>query len=166
MVLWSVTTVILNFSLLMESTDEDLSKDENNLVIKKVFLKYPFIYLFFFKREHGWGRGRERGRHRIQNLEQALGSDTEPNMGLEPMDHEFMTWTKVGCLTDWATQAPQQFGHFRSIPRGNSGSSHISWYLLPSNLKSKEISLNVRETDVWETQRSSVFLKNIITFLF
>ena len=30
----------------------------------------------------------------------------EPNVGLEPMNREIMTWAEVGHLTDWATQAP------------------------------------------------------------
>ena len=29
---------------------------------------------------------------------------TEPDMGLELMNHEIMTWTEVRCLTHWATQ--------------------------------------------------------------
>ena len=29
---------------------------------------------------------------------------TEPNAGLEPMNHEMMTWAEVGRLTDWITQ--------------------------------------------------------------
>ena len=31
---------------------------------------------------------------------------TEPDVGLEPTNHEIMTWPKVGPLTDWATQEP------------------------------------------------------------
>ena len=31
---------------------------------------------------------------------------TEPDVGLELTNHEVMTWAEVGCLTDWATQAP------------------------------------------------------------
>ena len=34
---------------------------------------------------------------------------TQPNAGLEPTNHEIMTWAEVGRLTDWATQAPQVF---------------------------------------------------------
>ena len=33
-----------------------------------------------------------------------------PDAGLEFTDREIMTWAKVGRLTDWATQAPLQFG--------------------------------------------------------
>ena len=29
---------------------------------------------------------------------------TEPNVGLEHMNCELMTWAEVGRLTDWATQ--------------------------------------------------------------
>ena len=31
---------------------------------------------------------------------------TEPNVGLEPMNCEIMTWAEVGRSTNWATQAP------------------------------------------------------------
>ena len=31
----------------------------------------------------------------------------EPYAGLEPTDHEIVTWAEVGRLTDWATQVPQ-----------------------------------------------------------
>ena len=33
---------------------------------------------------------------------------TEPDVGLQLTNHEIMIWAevKVGCLTDWATQAP------------------------------------------------------------
>ena len=33
---------------------------------------------------------------------------TEPHSGLELRTCEIMTWAKVACLTDWATQAPQK----------------------------------------------------------
>ena len=32
---------------------------------------------------------------------------TEPEAGLEPTDHELMTWAEIRCLTNWATQASQ-----------------------------------------------------------
>ena len=31
---------------------------------------------------------------------------TEPDTGLELVNHKIMTWAEVGHLTDWATQAP------------------------------------------------------------
>ena len=34
---------------------------------------------------------------------------TEFDAGLELMNHEIMTWPEVGCLTEWATQAPLEF---------------------------------------------------------
>ena len=38
---------------------------------------------------------------------------TEPDVGLELMDCEIMTWTEVRRLTDWATQAPQEVRSFK-----------------------------------------------------
>ena len=68
-----------------------------------VFFKYIFLmFISFWERDSTWaGEGqRERGRHRIWTV------STEPNVGLELMSHEIMTWAWVGCLTDWATWAP------------------------------------------------------------
>ena len=52
------------------------------------------------------------GAEREEDTESETGSklwavSTEPDAGLELMDSEIVTWAKVGCLTDWATQAPQ-----------------------------------------------------------
>ena len=51
------------------------------------------------------------GAEREGNTESEAGSrlwnvSTEPDVGLEPTDHEIMTWAEVGCLDNWATQAP------------------------------------------------------------
>ena len=53
----------------------------------------------------------EQGRGREGDTESEAGSrlwavSTDPNAGLELMNGEIMTWAEVGCLTDWATQAP------------------------------------------------------------
>ena len=37
------------------------------------------------------------------------GVSTEHDVGLELTDREIMTWAEVGRLTNWATQAPQNF---------------------------------------------------------
>ena len=47
------------------------------------------------------------------NTEYEAGSrlwavSTEPDMGLELMNHEIMTWAEVGCVTDWAVHVPQK----------------------------------------------------------
>ena len=46
------------------------------------------------EKEHEWGRGRERGRHRIGNRLQALSHQPEPDAGLELTDREIVTWLK------------------------------------------------------------------------
>ena len=45
------------------------------------------------------------------------GVSTEPDVGLKLMNPETMTWAKVGCLTDWATQSPQEFLTWKFIRR-------------------------------------------------
>ena len=52
----------------------------------------------------------ERGRGEEGDTESEVGSrlqavSTETDVGLEPMNHEIVTWAKVGRSTDWATQA-------------------------------------------------------------
>ena len=71
------------------------------------------MFMYFWEREcvcvHAcvWSRGKERRGQRIQS---GLHADSsEPNMGLELMNHMIMTWAKVGCSTDLATQAPQVY---------------------------------------------------------
>ena len=41
----------------------------------------------------------------------ALG--TKPDVGLEPMNHEIMSWAEVRRLTHWATQVPLHFFFFK-----------------------------------------------------
>ena len=43
------------------------------------------------------------------------GVRIEPDMGLELMNGEIMTWAEVGHPTDWATQAPQHNALFLNI---------------------------------------------------
>ena len=47
-------------------------------------------------------RGRERTLIRLHTV------SAEIDVGLELMNHEILTWTKVGRSTEWATQAPLQ----------------------------------------------------------
>ena len=56
---------------------------------------------------------REREREREGDTESKAGSglwavSTEPDAGPEPTNCEIMTWAKVGCLTEGATQEPQK----------------------------------------------------------
>ena len=72
--------------------------------VKRSFLKKMFIYF----RERDWERESEAG-FRLWAV------STEPDVGLEPTNHEIMTWAEVGCLTDWATQTPQKWEDLNSI---------------------------------------------------
>ena len=68
---------------------------------------YFIISLMFI-----WERERERvcvsegGAEREGDTESKADSRLWADVGLELMNHEIMTWTKVRRLTDWATQAP------------------------------------------------------------
>ena len=80
-----------------------------------------FIYFWDGERQ-SMNRG---GAEREGDTESETGSrlwavSTEPDAGLELTDREIMTWAEVGCLTDWATQAPLQANisdvHIYKIP--------------------------------------------------
>ena len=72
-----------------------------------------FYFLFFnvylFLRERNRAQAGEGQKERETQNPEAGSSlwavSTEPNTGLEPMNHEIMTWAKVRRLADWATQA-------------------------------------------------------------
>ena len=90
-----------------------------SVFFKKNFFKKSFFLMFidFWERERERERERARGREREGDTESEAGSGLwavkiEPSAGLELTNHEIVTWAKVGCLTDWATQAP----HLSSYP--------------------------------------------------
>ena len=53
------------------------------------------------------GESRMRGGHRIWRC--LCVDSRDPVVGLEPMNHEIMTWAEIGCLTNWDTQGPLRF---------------------------------------------------------
>ena len=62
-----------------------------------LYFFFNVFYLLLGQREteHEWGRGRERGRHRIGNRLQAPRAiSPEPDAGLELTDREIVTWLK------------------------------------------------------------------------
>ena len=74
-------------------------------------LNHPGTLIIYFLRERETER--EQGRVREREGDTASEADsrlwavsTEPDVELELMNREIMTWAKVGHLTDWATQAP------------------------------------------------------------
>ena len=66
---------------------------------RRKVLFFFLMFIYFWETEWEQGSSREGGRHRIWS--------TEAYVGLEPMNHEIMTWAKVGRLTCWATQVPR-----------------------------------------------------------
>ena len=68
------------------------------------------VYLFSEREtetEHEWGRGRERGRHRIGNRLQALSCQHRAQRGARTQEHDIMTRAEVGCLIELSHPAPQ-----------------------------------------------------------
>ena len=58
--------------------------------------------------EYKSGRDREEGDTESEAGYRLWAVSTEPNVGLKLTNCEIMTWAKVRCLTDWATQVPQE----------------------------------------------------------
>ena len=77
-----------------------------------LFSNFFIIYLFLRDREteHERERGREK---KMQNLKQADSS--EPDVGLELTNREFMTRAELGRLTDWVTQTPHNYSYANTI---------------------------------------------------
>ena len=78
-----------------------------------------FIYFWESKREREHS---ERGAEREGDTESEAGSRlwpacSGPDVGLELMNREIMTWAEVGCSTHWATQAPLN-SSFKNISTG------------------------------------------------
>ena len=75
-----------------------------------------FLFIFEGEREReSMSRG---GPEREGDTESEAGSrlwaiSTEPDAVLKLTNCEIMTWAEVGCLTDWATQAPLHFKIFK-----------------------------------------------------
>ena len=54
------------------------------------------------------GRSEREGDTESETGSRLWAVSTEPDAGLELTDRKIMTWAKVRCPTDWATQAPQK----------------------------------------------------------
>ena len=89
--------------------------------------------MFIYFSETETERERRRGREREGDTESKAGSGlrgsrlwrlrapgwavrTEPNVGLELMNHGIMTWVEVGPVSDWATQVALQRAIFEILP--------------------------------------------------
>ena len=73
------------------------------------FLMFIYYLSCLRGRDTEWEQGK--GREKEGNTESEAGFRPQavsagPNVGLEPMNCEIVTWAKVGRLTSWATQAP------------------------------------------------------------
>ena len=93
--------------------DHDLSRSRtlNRLSHPGAPGKFFLMFIYFWERQRqsasGGGAERERGRQRIWSRLQAQSCRTEPDVGLELMNREVMTWVEVRCPTEWATGVPQ-----------------------------------------------------------
>ena len=68
-----------------------------------------FVYFWERQRQNVSGGGAEREGDTESEAGSSLWAiSTEPDVGLELMNREIMTWAKVGCLTNWTTQVPLQ----------------------------------------------------------
>ena len=108
-------------------------------LILKVFFFFFLVFTYCWERERqSTSRG---GAEREGDTESEAGSrlwavSTEPDAGLEPRNHEIMTWADVRSLTDWATQAPLIATLFINTP-GQSESwcwGHEALFLLYSKI--------------------------------
>ena len=59
--------------------------------------------------EYEWGGAEREGDTDSETGSTLWAVSTEPDVGLELMNCEIMTWAEVGCLTYWATQVPLKY---------------------------------------------------------
>ena len=81
---------------------------------------FCFCFKIFFKFIYFWESESQSRRKRERDIESEAGSrlravSTEPDPGLKPMSCEIVTWAKVGCSTDWTTQAPLRYVFLDSV---------------------------------------------------
>ena len=95
----------------------------------KIFFSSTF-FIYFWDRErqsmHGGGAETE-GDTKSEAGSMIWAISTEPDAGLELMDHEIVTWAKVGRLTDWATQAPLFYFIFWEKERERERETEHEW---------------------------------------
>ena len=71
------------------------------------YLKIFFLMFIHFLRDREWvGEGQRERETQSKASSRLWALSTDPDVGLEPTNHEIMTWAEVGRSTDWATQAP------------------------------------------------------------
>ena len=58
----------------------------------------------------------EGGAERQRSPSRLCIDSRKPHVGLELMNHEIMTWAKIGSLIDWTTQAPHPQNKFCLSP--------------------------------------------------
>ena len=68
-----------------------------------------------WERESGGGAERDREDKESKAGSRLWAVSTEPDAGLEPMNHKIMTWVEVERLTYWATQEPQGYCSFNQM---------------------------------------------------
>ena len=85
--------------------DGNSTNTTGSMVIIPASLTYFLMFSFERERESRGGAGRE-GDTESEADSRLQAVITEPNTGLELTNCEIMTWDKIGCSTDWATQVP------------------------------------------------------------
>ena len=97
------------------------------------FFNFFFNVLFIFEigRDRAWtGEGQREGDTESETGSRLWAFSTEPDAGLELTDREIMTWAEVGCLTDWATQAPRGFLFLYILADTCFILTGVRWYLI------------------------------------
>ena len=77
------------------------------------------MFIHFLRERASTSRGgaEREGDTESEAVSRLWAVSTKPESGLELTNHEIMTWAEVRCLTNWATQAPQNAGCFLKIRR-------------------------------------------------
>ena len=93
---------------------------------------FKTIFIYFWERwSMSGGRAEREGDTESETGFRLWAVSTEPGAGLQPTNHEIMTWAEVGRSTDWATQASHWFKILCKkctplMPKPGANCSHVS----------------------------------------
>ena len=81
---------------------------------KKFFLTFIYFWGGVCKENTNGGGAEREGDTESEAGSRLWAVSTEPDMGLELMNHKMMTWAEVRGLTYWATQVPHMGNIFKA----------------------------------------------------
>ena len=126
-----------------------------------IFILIFLTFIYFWDRERVVGGAEREGDTEAEEGSRLWAVSTEPDTGLELVNHEIMTWAEVGRLTNWATRAPPAPCKVDSFKSRGNHILFISWTLEITQAERKNYStLTTPEYYSWPLLKSLHFRLN------